>query len=403
MIAPPLLLRLATRSLLVHKLRSFLSMLGVIFGVGAVVAMSSVGEGARREALEQIGALGVDTLTVRRQPVADGRAETSGLRLSEADSIAAVVPETRAVAPVREAVLPASTQARAVDVTVLGTTPAYEAAAQLTIARGRFLTALDVKDRKRTAVLGAEIARTLLPLAEAVGHTIRLGGDWFDVVGVLEPRGGRRSKGGPIRARDVNQVIFVPLPSLDRGTSGGPDGIDEIVIRMADGQAGTSSAELARAVIARTSGGAPVEVLVPREILRQRERTQRIFNVVTGAVAGIGLIVGGIGIMNIMLASVAERTGEIGIRRALGATKSDVAAHFLAESTLLTASGGVLGILLGLLGSVLIQRYAGWATANSPFMLVAALVTALVIGIGFGFYPAWRAAQLTPMEALRRE
>jgi putative ABC transport system permease protein len=402
MIPPHLLLRLATRSLLVHKLRSFLSILGVIFGVAAVVAMSSVGEGARREALEQIGALGVDTLTVRRPPNASAGAGADTLTLREADSIAQVVPFAGAVAPVREAVLAADTSARQLDVTVLGTTPAYEAAAQLTVARGRFLTALDVRDHKRTAVLGAELARALVPLSEALGETIRLGGDWYDVVGILEPRGTRRAKGGPIRARDVNQVVFVPLTSLDRGATARGEAVDEIVVRMGEGRASPESAAIIRRVVARSTG-ADVDVFIPREILRQRERTQRIFNVVTGAVAGIGLIVGGIGIMNIMLASVAERTAEVGIRRALGATQADVAAHFLAESTLLTTSGGVVGVLVGLMGSALIQRFAGWTTATSPSMLFVALVTALAVGIGFGFYPAWRAAQLTPMEALRRE
>jgi putative ABC transport system permease protein len=402
MIAPRLLVRLAARSLLVHKLRSLLSILGVIFGVAAVVAMSSVGEGARREALEQVGALGVDTLTVRRPPSAESHPVLDALTLREADSIAHVVPDTRAVAPVREAVLPADTRARRMDVTVLGTTPAYEAAAQLTLARGRFLTALDVRDHKRTAVLGADAARSLVPLSDALGETIRLGGDWYDVVGVLEPRGSRHGKSGPIRARDVNQVVFVPLSSLDRGVASRNDGIDEIVVRMAEGTAGTETAAIVRAVATRASGST-VDVFIPREILRQRERTQRIFNVVTGAVAGIGLIVGGIGIMNIMLASVAERTGEVGIRRALGATQADVAAHFLAESTLLTACGGMLGVVVGVGGSVLIQRFAGWSTASSPWMLLLALLTALGVGIGFGFYPAWRAAQLTPMQALRRE
>jgi putative ABC transport system permease protein len=164
----------------------------------------------------------------------------------------------------------------------------------------------------------------------------------------------------------------------------------------------TAAAEVVRKVLARSSG-AEVEVFVPREILRQTQRTQRIFNVVTGAVAGIGLIVGGIGIMNIMLASVAERTREIGIRRAVGATREDVAAHFLAEATLLTTSGGIIGIALGLVGSLAIQQFAGWTTAVSPLMLVVALLTALLVGIGFGFYPAWRAAQLQPMEALRQQ
>ena len=142
---------------------------------------------------------------------------------------------------------------------------------------------------------------------------------------------------------------------------------------------------------------------MPREILRQRQRTQRVFNVVTGAVAAISLLVGGIGIMNIMLASVAERTREVGIRRALGARKRDVAAQFLVESSLLTAAGGVLGSALGLFGSAAIQLFAGWPTAVHPLMLVAALVVALAVGIGFGFYPAWHAAGLDPVEALRQE
>jgi putative ABC transport system permease protein len=160
---------------------------------------------------------------------------------------------------------------------------------------------------------------------------------------------------------------------------------------------------VAQSLLHRTTGGALLEVVVPREILRQRERAQRVFNVVTGAVAAISLLVGGIGIMNIMLASVAERTREVGIRRALGARRRDVASQFLVESSLLTLAGGLLGSVLGLGGSVLIQGLAGWPTATHPLMLVVALLVALVVGIGFGFYPAWHASRLEPMTALRRE
>jgi putative ABC transport system permease protein len=159
---------------------------------------------------------------------------------------------------------------------------------------------------------------------------------------------------------------------------------------------------VARALLERATGGSAFEVIVPREILRQRERTQRIFNAVTGAVAAISLLVGGIGIMNIMLASVAERTREVGVRRALGATRSDVAVQFLVESSLLTALGGVLGALLGVAGAVLIQRLAEWPTALSASMLALALLMAVLVGLAFGIYPAWRAARLQPMEALRR-
>jgi putative ABC transport system permease protein len=156
-------------------------------------------------------------------------------------------------------------------------------------------------------------------------------------------------------------------------------------------------------VVERTTGGMSFDVVVPREILRQKERTQRIFNVVTGTIAAISLLVGGIGIMNIMLASVAERTREVGIRRAVGASRRDIAAQFLVESSLLTVAGGVLGAVLGVVGSFAIQVLAGWPTALSVSMLLAGIVVALAVGIGFGFYPAWHAAQLEPMEALRSE
>jgi putative ABC transport system permease protein len=401
-IAPRALLRLGLRSLLLHKLRSALSILGVVFGVAAVVAMSSVGEGARREAIEQVGALGIDSLTLRGRP--PGAGETSqGLSLRDAGSVAAVVPAVVGVAPLREARLAAEAGGRRMDVAAVGTVPAYERAASLRMASGRFLSDLDVRDRKRVAVLGSSVARALFPLGEACGERLRLGGDWFQVVGVLEGRGTGKGRGGPIRTRDVNRAVIVPLRSLDRGADPRPDGIDEIVVRVSQGADVTATAEIVRSVVGRTSGGAPTDLIVPKEILRQKERTQRIFDVVTGAIAAISLLVGGIGIMNIMLATVAERTREVGIRRALGATRQDVAAQFVVEASLLTAAGGVLGAVLGIAGSFLIEGLAGWPTALSASMLLVALVVAVAVGVGFGLYPAWEAARLEPMEALRYE
>ena len=405
--SPRVLLRLGVRSLLVHKLRSVLSILGVVFGVAAVTAVSAVGEGARREAVAQIGSLGIDTLTVRARPAAGaastpGAAAPTGLRLREAEAVQAVVPNLVATAPVREASLSAEAGGRTTDAAVVGTTAAYRDAARLRLSAGRFLTDLDVEDRKRVAVLGASIANTLFPFEAPVGQRLALGGDWYDVVGVVEGRAVSRARTGPIRSRDVNRAVFVPLAALDRG-SGRADGVDEIVLRIDDSERVGASAEVARRVIQRTTGGAPIDVIVPREILRQKERTQRIFNVVTGAIAAISLLVGGIGIMNIMLASVAERTREVGIRRAVGAARRDIAAQFLVESSLLTSAGGVIGAVLGVAGSMAIQALAGWPTALSPGMLLAGLVVALAVGIGFGFYPAWHAAHLEPMEALRSE
>jgi putative ABC transport system permease protein len=338
---------------------------------------------------------------VRARPAGD-EVPSGGLRIRDAEAAAAVVPSVLAVAPVREASLSAEMGGRHASATVVGTTAAYQSAARLSLAAGRFLADLDLRERKRVAVLGAGIARQLTLVGDPLGEPVRLGGDWYTVVGLLEDRAAPRAKALPIRARDVNGAVFVPLPALDRGAGKDAETIDELVLRVQDAEQVTSAAEAMTRLLRRTTGGATLEVLVPREILRQRERTQRIFNVVTGAVAAIGLLVGGIGIMNIMLASVAERTAEIGVRRALGASRRDIAAQFLVESSLLTAVGGVVGVLLGIVSAGLIQHFAEWRTALSPPMLLLALLMAGAVGVGFGFYPAWHAARLEPMEALRR-
>jgi putative ABC transport system permease protein len=401
LISTRILLRFGLRSLRLHKLRSSLSILGVVFGVSAVVAMASVGEGARREAIAQVGALGIDTVTVRSRLLPGG--PSSALRLGHAESLRAVVPGVVVVAPVREASLLVEGGGRSLEATAVGTTPAYRDAANLSLVSGRFIAALDLRDQKRVVVLGATVARALFPFGDARGERVAIGGDWFQVIGLLEERATRRARPGPIRTRDVNRCVFVPWPALDRGTDSRPDGVDELVVRVGEPGEVVAAAEVVRALLARATGDSALEVVVPREILRQRERTQRIFNAVTGAVAAISLLVGGIGIMNIMLASVAERTREVGVRRALGATRKDIAAQFLVESSLLTSIGGVLGAILGVVGAVLIQRLADWPTALKPLMLLVALLMAVLVGVGFGLYPAWRAAHLQPMEALRRE
>jgi putative ABC transport system permease protein len=331
------LLRYGLRSLLLHKLRSSLSILGVVFGVGAVVAMASVGEGARQEAIAQIGALGIDTVTVRSHPTPGS--PSSGSASARRHPSAASCRMSWSWPPCAKPPSRWRAEGNSLDATAVGTTPDYTDAAHLTLQSGRFLAALDLQDRKRVVVLGATVARALFPFGDGRGERVAMGGDWFQVVGVLEERATARGKPGPIRTRDVNRCVFVPWPALDRGTDARPDGVDELVVRISDPDRVGTAAEVVRSLLARVTGGAALEVIVPREILRQRERTQRIFNAVTGAVAAMSLLVGGIGIMNIMLASVAERTREVGVRRALGATRKDIAAQFLVESSLLTSIG----------------------------------------------------------------
>ena len=396
------LVRLGLRSLMQQKLRSGLSILGVVFGVAAVVAMSSVGEGARRETIAQIEALGIDTVTVRTRPLEEPAAGP-GLRAADAESVSDVVPGVRAVAPLRVAELEAEAGSRSAPVTVVGATPAYREATRLDLARGRFLTDLDLSDRKRVAVLGASVAARLFPLGSPLGESVRLGGDWFRVVGVLEHRGSPRRRGAVVRARDLNRCVIVPLPALDHGLDPRPDGIDEIVFRVRAPEEVVPAAAVAQSLLTRSTGGATLEIVVPREILRQRERAQRIFNVVTGAVAAISLLVGGIGIMNIMLASVAERTREVGMRRALGARRKDVAAQFLVESSLLTLIGRRARQRARARRLARHPGLRGLAHRHPPLMLVVALLVALLVGVGFGFYPAWHASRLEPMTALRRE
>ena len=399
-----LLLRLGVRSLKLHKLRSSLSILGVVFGVAAVVAMSSVGEGARRETLAQIAALGIDTVTVRPRPALPGEPPAPALPGRAAESLRSVVPGLRAVAGVRVAELPAEAAGRSMNVVAVGTTPSYREAARLELASGRFLAPLDVSDRKRVAVLGAAVARALFPLDNPLGESVRLGGDFYQVVGcsraaprreAAATRSARATSTAPCwcrcpRSTAARQPPF-PTVSTRSCSAGRPGGRGP-------------AAALAQKVLQRVTGGQAIELVVPREILRQRERAQRIFNVVTGAVAAISLIVGGIGIMNIMLASVAERTREVGIRRALGARAArrgravpgrELAADDDRRRARQRCSASPARLP--------IQRFAGWPTAVHPVMLPVALVVALAVGIGFGFYPAWHAAGLEPMDALRRE
>ena len=325
--------------------------MGVVFGVGAVTAVSAVGEGARREALDQIGDLGIDTITVRaKAPAAGG--PPPALRVQDAAAVRAVGADVVAVAPVRESTASVQGAGRSTDAGVVGTTADYASAARLRISSGRFLAGLDVeraqaggRPRRVRRLRPLPALRPPRPAGPGGRRLVRRGRGGGRAQRAARPR---RPHPEPRREPRGLRPPDVPRP---RRRSRAPTASTRSCCAWTMPATSSRSAEVVKAVVRRTSGSDAFDVIVPREILRQKERTQRIFNVVTGAIAAISLLVGGIGIMNIMLASVAERTREVGIRRAVGASRRDIAAQFLVESSLLTATGGVLGTLLGIAGS----------------------------------------------------
>ena len=396
------LVRRALASLRAHALRSALSILGILFGIASITAVSSVTEGARNEALAQIGDLGADTL-VARVRVTPGAQTPPDLTIDDAVRLRAALPGIVSFAPLRTALAEIPGPNGSVSATVVGSSEAYGMTARSALARGRMPTSLDLAERRRVAVLGATLATAVFPQSNALGGLIRIGDDEFDVVGVLEPRAARRSGSSPLPllGRDLNRSVIVPWNTIPQ-TRGSDTTIDEIMIRIARPEQAQAMAAAARRSLEMSLGRGWVEVVVPLEVLRQQQRTQTVFAVVTGATSLICLIVGGVGILNILLASVSERVREIGIRRAVGATREDIAAQFLAEGALLSGCGGALGLGLGMAAALLIQRWAAWPIAFAPMIIALGWALSVATGLIAGGYPAWRAAHLEVMDALRR-
>jgi len=400
-------LAIAAEALGRYKLRTSLSVLGVVLGVAAVIAMMSVSEGARREALLQVEAMGLDNLVMRnRGPVAGTStpSASSGLKARDSRSLLALIPWASAASPLHERYLTVSRAGTRLQARIVGVSPAYQTILRLSVGRGRFLSPLDERNVERVCVLGGGLARTLFGYADPVGQKIRIDSDYYEVVGVLTERAAAPQLGA-LAWRDINQAIIAPLSTvLGRSVEVEPDqAVNEIWLQTRAGERVEEIGRILQHTLTRLHGVDDVEVVVPRELLNQRFRTQRTFSVVVGSVAILALIVGGIGIMNIMLTSVVERTHEIGIRRTVGATRRDVAVQFLTESLLMTISGGTIGIGLGALVSWGITVYAGWSTHISPLAVLLAFTVSVAVGLGFGLYPAIRAAGLEPVDAVRYE
>ena len=428
-------IRTGISELLAHKLRSLLTMLGVIFGIASVIAMVSISAGAREQTLEQIRLMGTNVVHINRRTLTGDLAREAERRsphgLTYGDAFAVrdlcrfaemVVPTCRVSAEVKLAGSEVGSE-------VYGTTPDYLRAARLRVAQGRFLCQDDLDRRARVCVLGADIRRAAFADDDPRGQFIKLGAESYRVVGVLANRPVGTGVGG-FAMRDLNQDLYLPITSamddfqiyveqavkIDDATiydllrrmyyqpTAEQRPITQIVIQVKGEDQTAEAARVARSVLDRRHHGVPdYEVVIPAELIRQSQRTQRVFNIVMGAIASISLIVGGIGIMNIMLATVTQRSREIGIRRCLGATRGDITRQFLLETLVITSIGGILGIALGVGMASMISRYAEWETIVQSQAVMLALGVSVATGLIFGLHPAIRAASIQPMEALRAE
>lgn len=431
-------LKLAIRNVLLHKMRSFLTLLGTILGVASVIAMLSVGEGSKQEALAQIRKLGAGNVIVRSvKPKMDSessstnatqpgmvdrsssRVESYGLKRSDM-RILQQLPTLEEVVPVLVLRKDAGNNRRRLnDARIVGTLASFSHVKQIHVRKGgRFLNKDDERRMANVAVLTHGAALGLFGFENPLGQSLLIGDGAYRVVGVLHQQDSGASSTGQVGAADQNRDIYVPL-SAARSRFGEIQVVPEsngrryehielseltLAVRGGSEELVRPTAAMVRDLLSRTHPARrDYEVHVPLELLAQAEHEKRIWNIVLGSIAGISLLVGGIGIMNIMLATVTERTREIGIRRAIGAKRRDIIRQFLFETTVLSTVGGVLGIALGVMIPVIVTQTLGIETMTSLGSIGLAFGISVATGIIFGVYPAYKAAAMSPIEALRHQ
>ena len=423
-------LKLGVKSLWMHRLRSTLTTLGIVFGVCSVIAMLAIGEGASREAQKSIAQLGstnliIETVKPPEEQTDTGDAETVksyGLTYADAESIRNTIPNVEVAVPVREIDQEARYLNRKVAIKIVGTIPWYTEVSPIRLIRGRFLSSTDLHHRLAVCVIDDQLARKLFTFNDPLGLDVKIYGSYYRVVGIVTRATGKTTdsfaKGAAAVGGDSGGVmgnVYIPLTTaksrfteLTYQWSGGSSSaakveLQKIIVKVASNEQVLQMRGILDALLDHLHDKKDYQIVVPLELLRAAARTRQIFSIVLGSIAAISLLVGGIGIMNIMLATVSERTREIGIRRALGARKRDIIVQFLSETLLLTLLGGVLGIILGSIIPSLVTYFGDMPTVITGGSLVLAFGISAAIGITFGLYPAYRAANMDPIESLRHE
>ena len=417
------MVRMSLRSLLLHKLRSFLTILGLVFGVASVIIMLAIAEGAGLDAQRQIESLGINNVIVRsvKPTDEDRKQQTSertleyGLKFDDLRRISQTISTVKKIAPFREFRYETRYLDKMVEARLVGLEPDYAEANHLKMAEGRFIEGSDLNSQANVCVLGAELASKLFRFESAIGKSVQVANKYrFVVIGVAKPKMSSAGVGTSLSAQDFNKDIYIPL-TTDQKRIGATliersDGnykrekleLSQMTVQVYESDQVKSTAAAIKSLLASTHVQEDYMITVPLDLLEQKLESQRIFNFLLGGIAAISLLVGGIGIMNIMLATVSERTGEIGIRRALGAKQSDITLQFMVETLVLSGTGALLGAVVGLSAPPLISWFSGRETAITFWAPVVAVLVAMATGLVFGIYPARRAASLDPIEALRR-
>jgi putative ABC transport system permease protein len=408
-------LKMGVASLFAHKLRSLLTMLGMIFGVGAVVAMLSITAGAQKQMMAFIDQLGVNNIIVEAREATDRdtlqvvRTISPGLTFRDFRAISENVPGLEAITP-RKRFKPSKVLPKtAAEIPgLIGVLPNYEQINSLKLDEGRFFSEEENNASAPVCVLGETAKVNLLGYDPAVGKYVKVNDTWLEVIGVMKPQAEGDTEMEGVQSMSRNNLVIAPLNTVMRrfedATSYLRDEIDGMYMKVQNGVDSIQTSAVVNALLSVNHKDAgDFSITVPAGLLEQKKQTQFIFNIVMICIAGISLLVGGIGIMNIMLATVLERTREIGIRRAIGARQSDIIRQFLSEAVLISIAGGLIGIVFGYALSQIIASAAGWSTVVTWQSIAVAFGVSVFIGLLFGIYPAVQAAKLDPIEAIRYE